>query len=376
MEFIDVPAQYRRLKSEIDKEIQSVLDSGHFIHGPAVAAFEQEFAAYLGVKHVVACGNGTDALQLLYMAYGVKKGDTVFAPDMTFIATHESACMLGAEPVFCDIDPNTANLSPESLEQRIEKVKQEGRLKPRFVVGVDYLGTPCDWEALTEIAQRYGLILIEDAAQSTGGRYGGKPCGSFGHAAATSFFPTKPLACFGDGGAVMTNDDGLDEVLRSLRMHGKGSSKYDNVRVGVNSRLDTLQAAVLRVKLRHLEEENALRQQVAQRYDEAFDGLLQRPSAPAGARQAWAQYAVLAKDESTRTAIIAALEGQGIPTLIYYPTPQHALPVFADFPSANMRFPHAEHYAKTSVCLPFSPYLAPEDQRRVIEAVKRVVDRG
>ena len=369
MEFINVKGQYEHLKGEIDPAVERVMSSGYFIMGPEVAEFEAALAEYVGVKHVVSCGNGTDALQLLYMACGVGKGDAVFAPDVTFIATHEPACMLGAEPVFCDIDPVSYNISPDDLENKIKATLAEGRLKARCITAVDFLGNPCDWARLREIADRYGLLLIEDAAQSAGGSYMSKKCGALGDSAATSFFPTKPLGCFGDGGALLTDDDNIAELARSLRVHGKGSSKYDNVRIGINSRLDTIQAAILSVKLRHLDEENAKRQLVARRYDEALKGKFGIPTIENNCVSAYAQYAIMTESGQRRDAVVKALESAGIPSLIYYPAEQHRVPVFAGCPGARGEFPNAHKYVTCALCLPFSPYLGEEEQQRVIETL-------
>lgn len=369
MEFINVKGQYEHLKSEIDAAVARVMARGRFIMGPEVARFERELAEYVGVKNVVSCGNGTDALQLLYMAYGVGAGDAVFAPDVTFIATHEPACMLGAEPVFCDIDPLTYNISPDDLELKIKAVLAEGRLRARCITAVDFLGNPCDWERLGEIADRYGLLLIEDAAQSVGGSYNGKKCCSFGDSAATSFFPTKPLGCFGDGGALFTDDDEIADIARSLRVHGKGTSKYDNVRIGVNSRLDTIQAAILSVKLRHLDGETVARQLVARRYDETLGAKFGAQLIAKNSVSAYAQYAVMTDSRERRDYIVNALEKAGIPSLVYYPTEQHRVPVFAGCAGARGDFPASHAYVSRALCLPFSPYLAEDDQRRVIETL-------
>ena len=241
MEFIDLKAQYAAYRDEIDEAMGEVVRNAEFIGGRYVGLLEEELAAYVGRKHCVSCGNGTDALQLAYMALGIGPGDAVFCPDMTFIASVEPAAMLGAEPVFCDIDPVSYNLSPDDLERQVERVEAEGRLRPRAVVAVDFLGNPADYGRLLEVCERRGLLLVEDAAQGIGGERGGVRLGGFGDIATTSFFPSKPLGCYGDGGAVFTDDDGTAELLRSLRVHGKGASKYDNVRIGVNSRLDNLQ---------------------------------------------------------------------------------------------------------------------------------------
>ena len=238
MEFIDLKAQYRALQSEIDENLRRILEGAHFIGGAEVTEFEEKLAAYVGRKHCITCGNGTDALQLAYLAYGVGPGDAVFCPDMTFIASVEPACMHGASPVFCDIEPDTYNLDPISLEAHIKAVLAEGRLRPRAVVAVDFLGNPAKYDKIGAICKQYGLLLIEDAAQGTGASYHGKKCGSFGDITTTSFFPSKPLGCYGDGGAVFTDDDEIAALVRSYKVHGKGpKGKYDNVRIGLNSRL-------------------------------------------------------------------------------------------------------------------------------------------
>ena len=254
MEFIDLKAQYAGLKVQIDAGIQGVLAHGKFIMGPEVEEFEQALHEYSGKKHIITCASGTEALQLVFMAYGIGTGDAVFCPDVTFIASVEPACMMGATPVFCDIIPDTYNLCPKSLEQQIQNVLKAGIHKPKAVVAVDFLGNPAEYTALKVICEKYGLLLIEDAAQSFGGSYQRHKCTSLGDIACTSFFPAKPLGCYGDGGAVFTDSDEIAEICRSLRVHGKGESKYDNVRVGLNSRLDTLQAAILLPKLKALQD--------------------------------------------------------------------------------------------------------------------------
>ncbi len=370
MEFIDLKAQYRALKTEMDRAIQAAVTEGQFIMGRQVGELEAEIAAYLGVKNVIACANGTDALQMLYMAYGVGEGDAVFCPDVTFIASVEPAVMLGAKPVFCDIDPQTFNISPESLLRQIESVRSEGRYRPKAIVAVDFLGNPADYPALAEIAEKYGLLLINDAAQSFGAELNGHKCGAFGYSAATSFFPAKPLGCYGDGGAVMTNDGEIAELCRSIRVHGKGASKYENVRIGMNSRLDTLQAAVLSVKLKALKAyEMEERQRVAGRYNAAFAGRLQTQRIPDGGASAWAQYAVLAEDTRSRDSIMARLQKKNIPTMIYYPYPQHTLAVFEGVEQYGEAFAAANDYCARTLSLPMSPYLTEEDQEAVISAV-------
>lgn len=371
MQFIDLQAQYRALKAEIDANIQAVLDSAKFISGPQVKELEAQLAEFTGRKHCVTCANGTDALQLAFMAYGVAVGDAVFCPDMTFISSTEPAKMLGATSVFCDITNDTYTLDPASLERQIQAVLAEGKLKPKAVVAVDILGNPCDYDAITPICEKYGLVLIEDAAQSFGASYKGRKTCSFGDIATTSFFPAKPLGCYGDGGAVFTDDDEMDKLLRSFCVHGKGpGGKYDNIRVGMNSRLDTIQAAILLPKLKALRDyEMDARQEVVVQYREAFEGKFVVPFVAEGCVSAWAQYALLAKDTAQRDAIVAHLTEKGIPNMIYYPTPQHALPVFRNEPTYGEEFKNANDYCARTFSLPMHPYLGGEEQQSVIDAV-------
>lgn len=368
MEFIDLRSQYRVLKEQVDKNIETVLMSSQFIGGQFVDALEHDLAAYVGRKHCITCGNGTDALQLAYMAYGVGPGDAVFCPDMTFVASVEPAAMLGATPVFCDIDMRSYNIDPVSLTSTIEQVKTEGLLAPKAVVAVDFLGNPADMDALAAICDEYDLVMIEDAAQGMGGSYKGRKLGGFGDVAATSFFPSKPLGCYGDGGAVFTDDDGIAELIRSLKVHGKSTSKYDNVRVGFNSRLDNIQAAVLVAKLEKLDEEIAIRQEVAKRYDEALGDLLVTPHIEPNCVSAYAQYIVLAENEVQRSQMMAALKENDIPSLLYYPNAISTMPGYAAFPHEPC--PCSIAYSERNMGLPFSPYLTEQDQGRVIETIR------
>ena len=371
MQFIDLKAQYRALKTEINAGIQQVLDSAQFIGGPQVKELEKQLAEYVGRKHCVTCANGTDALQIAYMIAGVGEGDAVFCPDMTFISSTEPAKMFGATSVFCDITRDTYTLCPESLEKQIQAVLADGTLKPKAVVAVDILGNPCDFDAIVPICEKYGLTLIEDAAQSFGGSYKGRKCCAFGDIATTSFFPAKPLGCYGDGGAVFTDDDTIADLCRSICVHGKGpGGKYDNVRVGMNSRLDTIQAAVLLPKLKALREyEMDARQVVAGRYNEAFKDHFVTPFVAEGSVSAWAQYAILAKDTATRDKVIAHLKEKSIPNMVYYPTPQHALPVFRAEPHYGETFENANDYCARTLSLPMHPYLEAEEQQIIIDAV-------
>ena len=371
MQFIDLKAQYHALKAGIDANIQAVVDSAVFIGGPYVKELEEKLASFTGRKHCITCANGTDALQIAYMVAGVGAGDAVFCPDMTFISSTEPAKMFGAVSVFCDITPDTYCLSPESLERQIQAVLAEGKLTPKAVVAVDILGNPCDYDVIVPICEKYSLFLIEDAAQSFGASYHGKKACSFGQIATTSFFPAKPLGCYGDGGAIFTDDDHTADLIRSLCVHGKGpGGKYDNVRVGMNSRLDAMQAAGLLPKLKALGDyEIEARQQVVERYGRAFAGKLTTPFVAEGCVSAWAQYALLAADTAQRDKIVAHLKEAGIPNMIYYPTPQHTLPVFRDEPHYGETFRNADDYCARTFSLPMHPYLEQAEQRQIIDAV-------
>lgn len=371
MQFIDLKAQYRALKNEINENIQAVLEAGQFIGGTQVKELEKQLADYVGRKHCITCANGTDALQIAYMVYGIGEGDAVFCPDITFISSTEPSKMFGAASVFCDIQPDTYNLCPVSLEKQIQAVIAEGRLKPKAVVAVDILGNPCDYDAIVPICEKYGLILIEDAAQSFGASYKGRKCGSFGQITTTSFFPAKPLGCYGDGGAIFVDDDETAAVIRSICVHGKGpGGKYDNIRIGMNSRLDTIQAAILLPKLKALASyEVDRRQAVAKRYNDAFADHFTTPFVQENCVSVYAQYALLAKDTQTRDRIIAHLTDKKIPNMVYYPTPQHALPVFRYEPPYTETFTNANDYCARTFSLPMHPYLEEAEQQTVINAV-------
>ena len=370
-QFIDLTAQYQALKTQINANIQSVLDSAQFIGGPFVSKLEERLASFTGRKYCVTCANGTDALQVAYMALGIGPGDAIFCPDVTFVASTEPAKMLGAVPVFCDITLDTYNLSPDSLERQVQAVIAEGKLTPKAVVAVDILGNPCDYDKIEAICKKYDLLLIEDAAQSFGASYKGKRCGSFGTIAATSFFPAKPLGCYGDGGAIFMDDAELYKLCRSLCVHGKGpGGKYENIRVGLNSRLDALQAAVLLPKLDALEQyELEARQAVVQRYNTAFTGKLVTPFVAEQCVSVYAQYALLAKNTQERGNMVEALDRKNIPNMIYYPLPQHKLPVFQNEAFYGETFKNALDYCARTFSLPMHPYLTQEEQQKVIDAV-------
>ena len=375
MEYINLKAQYNLLKSEIDSNIQHVIDNTSFIMGDYVGEFERELAEYIGVKNAIGCSDGTTALQLAYMAYGVGVGDAVFCPCMTFIASIEPAVMLGATAVFCEIDDKTYNIDVNSLERQINAVINEGKLNPKAIVAVDFLGNPADHCELRKVADKYNLILIEDAAQGIGAYTPNGRCGSFGDIATTSFFPSKPLGCYGDGGAVFTNDDYIAGLIKSLRVHGKGKTKYDNVRVGVNSRLDTIQAAILLPKLHVLSNEIDKRQQVADRYNKNLSKKIDVPYIRDGNTSSYAQYVIRFDNEQTRTNVISALEKKGIPSLIYYPNPMHLLPVFKGIETYDEVYENTIRYSKQSLGIPFSPYITEEEQDEVIDTINMVVER-
>ncbi|MCB1469056.1 MAG: DegT/DnrJ/EryC1/StrS aminotransferase family protein, partial [Rhizobiaceae bacterium] len=310
MQFIDLGAQRERIRDKLRVAIDAVVDDGRYILGPQVGEFEQQLAAYAGVKHVIACANGTDALLLPLLASGIGPGDAVFVPSFTFAATAEVVALAHAEPVFVDIDPDTYNLDITSLEAAIAAIRKEGRLTPKAIIPVDLFGLAADYARIEQIAKRENLLVIEDAAQAVGGSAHGKMCSAFGDVASTSFYPAKPLGCYGDGGAMFTDDDALAERLRSFAFHGKGETQYDNIHIGLNSRLDTLQAAILIEKLAILEDEMVARQAVAQRYAEGLGDVVKVAHVPDGHRSAWAQYAI---ETPNRDALKASLQTQGIP---------------------------------------------------------------
>lgn len=370
MQFIDLGAQRERLNPGLQKSIADVVESGAYILGPQVKEFEDKLADYLGVKHVVACASGTDALQIPLMAWGIGAGDAVFVPSFTFASTAEVVALVGATPVFVDIDPVSYNMDVASLEAAIDMIKREGKLQPRAIIPVDLFGMPADYAAIAPIATREGLKVISDAAQSVGGKSGERYLGSFGDVAATSFYPAKPLGCYGDGGAMMTNDDDLVDILRSVAFHGKGESQYDNVRVGLTSRLDTIQAAVLLHKLSILEDEMLARQKVAARYAEGLSGVVQAAYNLGDGRSAWAQYAI---ETPVRDGLRAHLTDKKIPSVIYYIKPLHAQDAYSMYPASPTGMAVTEAKPKTILCLPMHPYLSQADQDMVIEEIRNYV---
>lgn len=374
MEFVDLKQQYERLQPLIHQRINQVLEHGKFIMGPEVGELEKSLAAFVGARHCVSCANGTDALLLSLMANKVGPGDAVFTSPFTFVATAEVICLLGATPVFVDIDPLTYNIDAETLESTIADIQQgkknpdrnQHTLKPKGIIAVDLFGLPADYDDINRIARHYGLFVVEDAAQSLGASYKGKRVGNLTDIAATSFFPAKPLGGYGDGGAVFTNDDLIASTLCSLREHGKGSHKYDNVRLGINGRLDTLQAAILLAKLEVFESEIKMRQDIAEGYSSALKGLVQIPCVPNGMASAWAQYSVVTDH---REGYLSGLKEKGIPTAIYYPRPLHLQTAFAHLGYRAGDFPIAERMSERIFSLPMHPYLTAQDQEKIIAAI-------
>ena len=386
MDFIDLKTQQARIKDTLDANIRNVLAHGAYVMGPEIRELEAQLAAYVGVKHAIGCASGTDALLMALMAYNLGPGDAVFTTPFTFIATAEVVSLLGATPVFVDIDPKTYNMDQAKLERAIKALKANdpslhplpltpnaSPLTPKGIIPVDLFGLLADYEAIDKIAKENGLFVIEDAAQSFGAEYNGKKSCSFGSIACTSFFPAKPLGCYGDGGMCFTDDDALAEALDSIRVHGKGFHKYDNVRIGINGRLDTLQAAILLAKFDIFPEEVELRNRVAQQYSSLLtpdasrspDPSLLTPDIPAGYRSVWAQYSLLAQDEGARTTIMDRLNQNGIPTAIYYPKPLHLQTAFAPLGYRPGAFPISEDAASRIFSLPMHPYLTAQDQSNI-----------
>jgi dTDP-4-amino-4,6-dideoxygalactose transaminase len=369
--FIDVAAQRRRLGGAIDDAVARVLAHCQFVMGPEVAAFEKDLAAFCGARHAISCASGTDALLLVLMAKGIGRGDAVFCPTFTFCATAEVVALLGATPIFVDVDATTFNIDIASLKRAIPVAKQKG-LTPKAVIPVDLFGQPADHDAIAANAKAEGLFVLDDAAQGFGAMYKGRKVGTLAPATATSFFPAKPLGCFGDGGAVMTDDDQLADVIRSLRVHGQGTDRYDNVRIGITGRLDTMQAAILIEKLKIFADEIAARDVVARRYNEGLADVATVPQVTAGNTSVWAQYTIRLQP-GRRDKLAADLKAQGIPTAIYYPRPLHKLAAYAGFPTAEGGVPVSEKLAEEVIALPMHAYLHAPTQDRIIGAVKRAL---
>lgn len=366
MQFIDLKKQYEVLKKEIDSNIQECLDEGSYIMGSHVKKLEEELAEYVGRKHCISCANGTDALSLVLMAWGVKEGDAVFVPSFTFYSTSEVVSLLNAEPIFVDVDERSFNLDSDKLEKAIFQVKEDGKLNPKVIIPVDLFGQCADYDRILEIAKKHDLFVLEDGAQGFGGSINGKKACSFGDASTTSFFPAKPLGCYGDGGAIFTDDDELAELLRSLRVHGKGEFKYDNVRVGMNSRLDTLQAAILLPKLKAFKEyELEKRNEVAKLYDEMLKDRFTVPFVPKGYVSSWAQYTLILESREERERIQDYLKEEGIPSMVYYPKPLHKQAVYKDYGFNLEDLKVSESLVERVLSLPMHPYMEKEDIEKI-----------
>jgi len=386
MQFIDLNQQKDRIQAVLDKNIRTVFEHGKYVMGPEIPLLEERLADYVGVKNAIACSSGTDALLLSLMAYDVGPGDAVFTTPFTFIATAEVISLLGAVPVFVDIDPRTFNMNPEHLKKAIEAIstaspstyplpemKRSGPLKPRGIIPVNLFGLPADYQRIDSLAKTHGLFVIEDAAQSFGSEYYGKKSCALGNIACTSFFPAKPLGCYGDGGMCFTDDDEKADIMRSLSLHGKGGHKYENARIGINGRLDTIQAAVLHAKFDVFPEEIESRQKVANTYTELISGSncsLITPKISSNCKSAWAQYSLLAEDHAHRSSLQECLKQEAIPTAIYYPKPLHLQKAFASLEYREGDFPISEDCSKRIFSLPMHPYLKQEDQEMVVKTMQ------
>ena len=370
--FIDLAAQRRRIGKSIDDALARVMGHCQFINGPEVTQLEAALAAFSGARHVVTCASGTDALLMVLMAKGVRAGDAVLCPSFTFSATGEAVALTGATPVFVDVDETTFNMDAASLERGIATARKAG-LEPVGVIPVDLFGQSADHDAVAGVAEAEGLFVLDDAAQGFGASYKGRKLGTFGLATATSFFPAKPLGCFGDGGAIFTDDAKLAETLRSIRVHGQGADKYDNVRLGLTGRLDTMQAAILIEKLKIFEDEIAARNRVAERYGRGLGNIVSVPRLASGCTSVWAQYTIRLPEGTDRDGFAAALKAQGIPTAIYYPKSMHQQTAYRDFPVADGGLPVSERLSEDVISLPMHAYLDEATQDRVIAAVRGAI---
>jgi len=369
--FIDVAAQRRRLGGRIDAAVARVLDHCQFVLGPEVRELEAALAAFCGARHAVTCASGTDALLMVLMARGIGPGDAVICPSFTFCATAEVVALIGATPVFADVDAATFNIAPDSAARAVAAARQAG-LNPRVIIPVDLFGLPADYSAISALAAAEKLFVLDDAAQGFGATVGNRKVGTLADAAATSFFPAKPLGCYGDGGAVFTDDDDMRDVLVSLRTHGQGADRYDNVRIGLTARLDTIQAAVLIEKLKIFPDEIAERDRIARRYSQYLADAVRVPAVPDGMTSVWAQYTIRVKAGS-RDAFAAALKAQGIPTAIYYAKPLHLQEAYRHFPADPCGLSVSDLIAEEVISLPMHAYLDETTQDRIIAAVRRAV---
>lgn len=377
MVFRDLKHQYQVLKSEIDKAVVETMQSGTFIMGQPVKDLETELAAYVGVKHCISCANGTDALTLALKVWGIGPGDAVFVPDFTFFSSAEVVSLEGATPVFVDVDEDTFNISTDDLERAIQEMLSEGKLTPRVIVAVDLFGLPANYPTLRQIADQYHLLILEDGAQGFGGDILGKRACSFGDISTTSFFPAKPLGCYGDGGALFTDNDEWAVLADSYRVHGKGSYKYDNVRIGMNSRLDTLQAAILKVKLKAFADyELEAVKRVASQYTALLQDVVKTPVVPEGYGSSWAQYTIQLPTRQERDALQTSLKTEGIPSMVYYPTPMHLQTAFKNNHASLFPLSSSLKLSETVLSLPMHPYLTDGDIQTVANVVIDSINHG
>ena len=376
MQFRDLKTQYAVLKDEMDKAILEVVASSAYVMGPKIKEMETAFAEYVGVKHCVACNSGTDALLLALKAWDVKPGDAVFVPSFTFFASAEVIAMQGATPVFVDVDKDTFNIDVTNLELKIEQTRKAGKLTPRVVIAVDLFGLPADFAAIRKVADKYGLYVLEDGAQGFGGRIGDRKACTFGDISTTSFFPAKPVGCYGDGGAVFTDNDEWAALIESYHIHGKGSDRYDNVRIGMNSRMDSIQAAVLLVKLKAFADHELVDiNKVSVRYTEKLKDIVKTPIVPEGFYSSWAQYTLQVENKEVRNGLQAALKALDIPTAIYYPIPMHRQTAFNYLNINDNLCPISDQLADTVISLPIHPYLTEKDQDMICEAVRNYLTK-
>ena len=376
MQFRDLKTQYTVLKDEMDKAILDVVASSAYVMGPKIKEMEAAFVDYVGVKHCIACNSGTDALLLALKAWDVKPGDAVFVPSFTFFASAEVIAMQGATPVFVDVDKDTFNMDVTDLERKIEQTLKAGKLTPRVIIAVDLFGLPADFTAVRKVADKYHLYVLEDGAQGFGGRIGDQKACTFGDISTTSFFPAKPVGCYGDGGAVFTDNDEWAALMDSYHIHGKGSDRYDNVRIGMNSRMDSIQAAILLVKLKAFKDyELADVNKVAARYTEKLKGIVKTPVVPEGYYSSWAQYTLQVKNKEQRAGLQAALKALDIPTAVYYPIPMHRQTAFNYLDINSNRCLIADQLADTVISLPIHPYLSEADQDMICEAVCKYLQK-
>ena len=373
MQFIDLHRQYERIERTVQDGISKVLDHKKFIMGPEVDEFEEKLKKYTGVKHVICCASGTDALVLPLRAYGLKETDAVFVPSFSFFASAESISLAGGTPVFVDCDKDTFNISVDSLKKAIENVKKNQKLTPKGIVAVDLFGLPANFPEIKKIAQENNLFILEDAAQGFGGRIKEKVACSFGDVAATSFFPAKPLGCYGDGGAVFTNDDDMAEKIRSIHVHGQGVDKYDNVRIGLNSRLDTIQAVILNAKIDIFEDELKLRNKVAQEYEVRLKESINTPKGINGYISSWAQYTLKARNAEERKKITNALAEASVPTAIYYATPIHLSSAYKDIKGDQIDLPNTEEICNKVFSIPMHPYLNIDEIEKISDIISSSV---